>query len=73
MGVASTDPPPPPRSCAQVVLPRSSRSPGSTPPHSLRRGMAGASAGPSGRTPPQKGSIDGTPKILPRLTPEPRR
>ena len=35
----------------------------------------GVSIEPSGRTPPppQKGSIDRTPKILPRLTPGPRR
>ena len=33
----------------------------------------GGSIEPSGRTPPPKGSIDGTLKILPRLTPGPQR
>ena len=37
-------------------------------------GGGGGSMEPSGRTPPpKKGSIDRTPKILPRLTPGPRR
>ena len=36
-------------------------------------GGGGGSIEPSGRTPLKKGSIDRTPKILPRLTPGPRR
>ena len=39
----------------------------------ISRGGGGGVIEPSGRTPPKKGSIDRTPKILLRLTPGPRR